>query len=73
MSARGSSNSSPDDPATMIGTQEIIAIIIVIAVVGFALWRRLHKKSGSAEGCSNCDHAEQKKDEHPVHFFKKQP
>ena len=71
MPVHGSSNRSVYDPTTMIGTQEIIALILVIAVVGFALWRRLHKKPGSA--CSNCDHATQNKDEQPVHFFKKQP
>lgn len=55
----------------MIGTQEIIAIILVIVVVGFALWRRLHKKPDSA--CSNCDQNAQNTDEQPVRFFKKQP
>jgi hypothetical protein len=73
MPARGSSSSSAHDPATMIGTQEIIAIIIVIAIVCFALWRRLHKKTGSTKACSNCDHGEKNTDEQPVRFFKKQP
>ena len=73
MPARGSSNRSAYDPTTMIGTQEIIALILVIAVVGFALWRRLHKKPDSSDTCSNCDHTTKNTDERPVHFFKKQP
>jgi len=57
----------------MIGTQEIIAIMIVIAVIGFALYRRLRKKSNSNGTCSNCEHTSSKStDEKPVHFFKKQ-
>jgi hypothetical protein len=55
----------------MIGTQEIIAIIIVIAVIGFSLWRRLRKKSSSSGACSNCEHSTENTDEKPVHFFRK--
>ena len=55
----------------MIGTQELIAILIVIAVVSFGLWRRLRRKSGSA--CANCDHVPPEPDERPVRLFRKQP
>jgi hypothetical protein len=57
----------------MMGTQEIIAIMLVIAVIGFALYRRLRKKSASTDACSGCEHTSSKSaDEKPVHFFKKQ-
>ena len=57
----------------MIGTQEIFAIILVTAVVGFALYRRLRKKSGSTDACSGCEHTTAKNtDEKPLRFFTKQ-
>jgi len=57
----------------MIGTQEIITIMLVIGIVGFALFRRLSKKSGSTDACSGCEQTTTKKtDEKPLHFFKKQ-
>jgi len=57
----------------MIGTQEIITIILVIGIVGFALFRRLSKKSSSTDACSGCDQTTANKtDEKPIHFFKKQ-
>jgi hypothetical protein len=58
----------------MIGTQEIIAIILVTAVVGFALYRRLRRKPDSTAACSNCDNPtpSKKTEEQPVRFFRKQ-
>jgi hypothetical protein len=56
----------------MIGTQEIIAIMLVIAVIGFALYRRLRKKTDSTGACSGCEHPSKSIDEKPVHFFRKQ-
>ncbi len=56
-----------------IGTQEIIAIIIVAAVVGFAVYRRWRKKPAAADVCSNCENGptnDTKKKS--VHWFKKQ-
>lgn len=56
-----------------IGTQEILAIVFVIAIVGFALYRRLRKKSSAAGACSGCEHGQSEStDEKPVHFYKKQ-
>jgi|GEM_PF-1919513 len=55
-----------------IGTQEILAIVFVIAIVGFALYRRLHRKSSAAGACSGCEHGKSDSaDEKPVHFYKK--
>ncbi len=56
-----------------IGTQEIFAIIIVIAVVGFTLYRRLRKKGSSANACSGCEsNSTKSSNEKPLRFFKKQ-
>ncbi|MAF84449.1 MAG: hypothetical protein CL797_10150 [Chromatiales bacterium] len=56
----------------LIGTQEIIAIIIVTVVVGFALYRRWRKKPSSTDACSSCEHSSTKDtDEKPIHFFRK--
>jgi len=57
----------------MIGTQEIITIMLVIGIVGFALFRRLYKKSDTTNACSGCDQTTANKtDEKTIHFFKKQ-
>ena len=56
-----------------IGTQEILAILFVAAIVGFALYRRLCRKSPSTGECSGCDQdAERDEQEKPIHFFRKQ-
>jgi len=54
-------------------TQEIVAIIIVVIVVGIALFRYLRKKNSSTNACSGCDDQTSKnQNEKPLHFFKKQ-
>lgn len=56
-----------------VGTQEILAIVIVAAIVCFALYRRLRKKDSAASACSGCDHkAAEPGTGKTVHFFKKQ-
>lgn len=56
-----------------IGTQEIIALMIVAAVVGFALFRRLRKKSAATSACSGCDTDQStNSNEKPIRFYKKQ-
>jgi len=56
-----------------IGTQEILAIIIVAAIVVFALFRRMRKKPHSSNECSACEqNSSQQADEKPIRFFRKQ-
>jgi hypothetical protein len=56
-----------------IGTQEIITILIVVTIVGFALYRRLRKKNSTPKACSGCEqNTANNSNEKPVRFFKKQ-
>jgi len=55
-----------------IGMQEVFAILIVVAIVGFAIFRRLRKKASSSNVCSGCEQgAGKNSNEKPLHFFKK--
>lgn len=55
-----------------VGTQEILAIAIVAAIVCFALYRRLRKKGSATSACSGCDHqAAEPEAGKTVRFFKK--
>ena len=52
-----------------IGLQEIVALLIVLAVVGFALYRRV-KRSGKVEkNC--CASPQQSGDESVIHFYRR--
>jgi len=56
-----------------IGIQEILAIMIVAAIVVFALFRRMRKKPASKNTCSDCEHTpSQHTDEKSIRFFTKQ-
>ena len=57
----------------MVGTQEIIALMIVMLVIAFALYRRARKNKNSAKaGCADCDKPADNTAEKTVHFFRKQ-
>ena len=54
------------------GWQEIVALLIVLAVVAFALYRRSRKpkSSGScSDGCASVD--KQDRGEATIHFYRK--
>jgi len=58
------------------GLQEIVALLIVLAVVAFALYRRSRKpkSTGSCgDGCASADKSADKKDsgEATIHFYRK--
>jgi len=55
-------------------TQQLIALGLVAAVVGFELWRRWKKRQRGAVGCDGCDTSgNTKKDagEAPVRFYRR--
>ncbi len=52
----------------MPGTQEILALIVVAAVVGFALYRRLRR--GKASGCHDCSTDKSTK-EQPIRWYRR--
>jgi hypothetical protein len=55
-----------------LGIQEIVTLIIVAAVVGFALHRRWRLSKKSNEGCSGCDANEgQASNEKPIRFYRR--
>ena len=55
------------------GFQEIIALLIVAAVVGFALYRRWRRSSNAGAGCSGCDDdVASTSDEKPINFYRRQ-
>jgi len=53
-----------------IGWQELIALGIVIAVVGFSLYRRYRRPRGRAPGCCEAD-GQRNSDERPIHFYRR--
>jgi UPF0716 family protein affecting phage T7 exclusion len=56
------------------GFQEIIALLIVTAVVGFALYRRWRRSGNADAGCSGCeDNVASTTDDKPINFYRRQP
>jgi len=57
-----------------LGFQEIIALLIVTGIVGFALYRRLRRRKDIANaGCSGCENnANSAEKEKPVRFYRRQ-
>ena len=57
----------------MIGTQEIIALLIVASIVIFALYRRWRKPKQNSAACSGCESpAATDQAEQPLQFYRKQ-
>ena len=54
-----------------LGTQEIVALLIVTGVVAFALYRRWRRGASKRAGCSGCADADESK-ETPVRFYRRQ-
>ncbi|MDJ0928138.1 MAG: hypothetical protein QNJ73_10890 [Gammaproteobacteria bacterium] len=52
-----------------VGLQEVVALAIVIAIVGFALYRRWRRSADTRSSC--CDQPAAKKSEKTVHFYKR--
>ena len=56
-----------------LGLQEIVALIIVAAVVGFALYRRWRRSSKADVGCSGCeDKRTSATNDKPINFYRRQ-
>ena len=54
------------------GLQELIALAVVAAVIGFALYRRLRRKSAKAAAC--CDAGgDAQAEEKTIHFYRRNP
>ena len=57
-------------PLTM---QEILALLVVAAVVGVALWRRWRRRKVAASGCSQCGDKPAAPREAPIRFYRRRP
>lgn len=55
-----------------MGTQELIALAIVGAVAGFALWRRWRKRKLKSSGCDQCGDKPAPPKEAPLRFYRRQ-
>jgi len=54
------------------GLQEILALLIVLAIVGFALYRRSRKAASKGSCGDNCASAQNKDSgETTIHFYRK--
>lgn len=54
-----------------LGTQEIVALLLVAGVVTFALYRRWRRGQSSQTGCSGCTDTDEPK-ESTVRFYRRQ-
>jgi len=55
-------------------SQQIIALVLVAAVVGIALWRKLRNNPKGKSGCSGCEPQTtiEKSATKPLKFYKRQ-
>jgi hypothetical protein len=55
-----------------IHLQEALALVLVAAVVAFALWRR-SRRARPGPGCNNCDKPAATPKEIPLRFYRRKP
>jgi hypothetical protein len=54
-----------------VGTQEIIALAIVAAVAGVAIWRRWQRRKLKSSGCDQCGDKPAPPKESPIRFYRR--
>ena len=55
-----------------IGIQELVTLLFVVGIVGFAVYRRWRKKPGRRSGCADCaDGPANEKSEKPIHIYRR--
>ena len=55
-----------------IGLQEILALLIVACVVGFALYRRWRRTRIQGSGCTSCGDGDADRGEARVNFYRRE-